>query len=99
MAADHPDILSKHNSNNTNTQIKVVDITSGHSLGPGSESTGEICLRGPQVMMGYFNNQAETDNTLAHVLKKLELIEAQMPEWNQGLGGHQDNYPRRPPWR
>jgi len=25
MAADHPDILSKHNSNNTNTQIKVVE--------------------------------------------------------------------------
>jgi len=25
MAADHPDILSKHNSNNTNTQTKVVE--------------------------------------------------------------------------
>merc|ERR1719150_3560919 len=47
-----------------NTQIKVVDINSGDNIGPGSQMTGEICLRGPQVMMGYFNNQAETDNTL-----------------------------------
>merc|ERR1719397_798357 len=47
-----------------NTQIKVVDITTGHSLGPSSEATGEICIRGPQVMMGYLHNQAETDKTL-----------------------------------
>ena len=47
-----------------NTQIKVVDINSGDNIGPGSQMTGEICIRGPQVMMGYFNNQAETDNTL-----------------------------------
>ena len=47
-----------------NTQIKVVDINSGDNIGPGSQMTGEICIQGPQVMMGYFNNQAETDNTL-----------------------------------
>lgn len=47
-----------------NTQVKVVDINSGEKVGPGSQMTGEICVRGPQVMMGYFNNQVETDNTL-----------------------------------
>ena len=30
-----------------NTQLKIVDITTGEALGPNNR--GEICLKGPQV--------------------------------------------------
>jgi len=47
-----------------NSELKVVDLTTGDNLGPGSENKGEICLRGPQVMKGYLNNDVETMHTL-----------------------------------
>ena len=41
---------------------KVVDIDSGELLGPGER--GELHVSGPQVMKGYYRNQAATDKTI-----------------------------------
>jgi len=41
---------------------KIVDIKDGKDLPYNSE--GEICIAGPSVMLGYLNNQEETDKTL-----------------------------------
>ena len=45
-----------------NTKLKVVDLQTGAELGPGE--TGELCFAGPQVMPGYFKNEAATAQTL-----------------------------------
>jgi acyl-CoA synthetase (AMP-forming)/AMP-acid ligase II len=45
-----------------NTECKVVDWATGEELGPGRD--GEICVRGPQVMVGYLNNPTATSNTI-----------------------------------
>jgi 4-coumarate--CoA ligase len=45
-----------------NTQCKIVDIETGATLPPGVE--GELCLKGPQVMLGYLNNPEATARTI-----------------------------------
>jgi len=45
------------------TEVKIVDTATGEKvLGVGEE--GELCIRGPQVMKGYWNMPTETANTL-----------------------------------
>lgn len=46
----------------SNTMAKIVDIDTGEVLGPGQQ--GELCVSGPQVMMGYYKNPAATEKTI-----------------------------------
>jgi 4-coumarate--CoA ligase len=44
-----------------NTEVKIIDIDSGKELG--LDQPGEIWARGPQVVMGYLNNEKATKET------------------------------------
>ncbi len=41
---------------------QVVDLDTGVELGPGAD--GELCFRGPQVMLGYLNKPEANKFTL-----------------------------------
>jgi 4-coumarate--CoA ligase len=45
-----------------NTETRIIDPATLADLGVGED--GEVCIRGPQVMMGYLNNQQATDSTI-----------------------------------
>jgi acyl-CoA synthetase (AMP-forming)/AMP-acid ligase II len=45
-----------------NTECKIIDLETGESLGPNQR--GEVCVRGPQIMMGYLNNPEATAQTI-----------------------------------
>ena len=42
--------------------FQIVDLDTGAALAAGQ--TGELCVRGPQVMKGYFNNPRATADTI-----------------------------------
>ena len=44
------------------TEGKIIDVDTGSSLGP--YERGELCLRGPQIMKGYWNKPEATKNTV-----------------------------------
>ncbi len=46
------------------TEAKVIDLDTGREIEPGSEETGELCVRGPQVMKGYWQRPDETAKTI-----------------------------------
>lgn len=47
----------------SNTECRIVDLDDGNTDVPVGE-TGELLIRGPQVMKGYWNKPEETDKTL-----------------------------------
>ncbi len=48
----------------SDTEARIVDIVDGNTNVPVGE-TGELLVKGPQVMKGYWNNPEETAQTLA----------------------------------
>jgi long-chain acyl-CoA synthetase len=48
----------------SNTEAKIIDLESGAEIAPGSDQTGELCVRGPQIMQGYYNRPEETAQTV-----------------------------------
>ncbi len=45
------------------TELRLVD-TDGTEIPPGTDARGELCVRGPQVMQGYWRGEAETAQVL-----------------------------------
>ncbi|KAL3266070.1 hypothetical protein HHI36_010257 [Cryptolaemus montrouzieri] len=57
--------ISKHNTIGVlipNTIARIVDLTTGESQGP--NKPGELQIKGPQIMMGYLNNEKATAETI-----------------------------------
>ncbi|KAL7020467.1 hypothetical protein ACKWTF_011548 [Chironomus riparius] len=46
------------------TECKVVDINDPEFRGLGPNQTGEVLIRGPQIMLGYHNNETATKDTV-----------------------------------
>ncbi|NTW98034.1 MAG: long-chain fatty acid--CoA ligase [Oscillochloris sp.] len=46
------------------TDAKIIDLETGDQLPLGSDAQGELCVRGPQVMKGYWNQPGETASTV-----------------------------------
>src|SRR3989338_2331522 len=63
----NPDDLVKDGSAGVlvpDMEAKIVNVESGELEGLGEKHTGELCVRGPNVMKGYLNNEAATRSTI-----------------------------------
>ncbi|MEZ4522291.1 MAG: AMP-binding protein [Thermomicrobiales bacterium] len=58
----NPEVRSSIGAPIPNTEVRIVDVDSGESLGPGE--SGELYIKGPQVMLGYLNNPDATAETI-----------------------------------
>ncbi|MGD9124174.1 MAG: long-chain fatty acid--CoA ligase [Desulfarculaceae bacterium] len=48
-----------------NTDVKIMDLDTGEKqLGLGPDQVGELCVKGPQVMKGFFNRSEESARSL-----------------------------------
>lgn len=46
------------------TEAKIIDLETGEPLPFDGEAQGELCVRGPQIMKGYWNRPDETAGTI-----------------------------------
>lgn len=46
------------------TDAKIIDMETGQPLPFDDEARGELCVRGPQIMKGYWNQPGETSDTI-----------------------------------
>jgi len=46
-----------------NSEVKIVDLSDGHEITEPNKE-GQLLIRGPQIMKGYFNNIEATKNTI-----------------------------------
>ena len=60
---NHPERLASCGTPCVGTQVRLLD-DDGHEVPPGD--VGEICVRGPLVMQGYWNKPEETAKALRH---------------------------------
>jgi long-chain acyl-CoA synthetase len=48
----------------SDVEAKLVDVETGEDLPIDTEQSGELCVRGPQIMKGYWNRPEETASTI-----------------------------------